>query len=207
MNLRLPCFIIFSAIVLLACGPTEKDQSLTNDQCDSPDAPVECCFLNMPDTVSYSVTIADDQEPGERLVISGIIYKSDGKTPYPGAILYVYHTDSRGLYSKTGSEKGYQKWHGHLHGWCKTNDFGKYEINTIRPARYPSNDIPAHIHPAIKEPNGIASYYLNDYVFSDDNLVNDKYLATLNQKGGNGVVSLTKNSQGVWMGTRDIILK
>lgn len=35
-------------------------------------------------------------EQGPKLAISGTVYKSDGKTPAPGVVLYVYHTDQIG---------------------------------------------------------------------------------------------------------------
>ena len=38
-------------------------------------------------------TLPDFNEPGPKMVISGVIYKADGKTPAPDVVLYVYHTD------------------------------------------------------------------------------------------------------------------
>ena len=32
------------------------------------------------------------------LGINGIVYKKDGKTPAPGVVIYVYHTDQTGVY-------------------------------------------------------------------------------------------------------------
>ena len=57
------------------------------------------------------MTIAGKNEPGEKLIISGTIYKADGKSPYPNITIYAYHTDSKGYYSKNGTETGVQKWH------------------------------------------------------------------------------------------------
>ncbi len=153
------------------------------------------------------MTIADEDEPGEKLVISGTIFKPDGKATYPDVILYAYHTDSKGLYSKSGMETGAQRWHGHLHGWCKTDQNGNYKIHTIRPAPYPDNSMPAHIHMAIKKPHGETPYYVSDFVFKDDSLANDHYLkSTIALIGGSGVVDMTKSSDGTWLGLRDIVL-
>lgn len=176
------------------------------DDCDNPDADVECCFAGIPPNLSAVMAIADTKEPGERLIISGTVFKADGKTPYPGLILYAYHTDNTGRYSKSGKETGIHKRHGRLHGWCKTDSRGHYEIHSIRPAHYPGNTIPAHIHAAVKTPAG-ESFYINDFVFSDDSLVDERYLSRLRGIGGNGVVSLKKDGRNTWTGKRDIIVK
>jgi protocatechuate 3,4-dioxygenase beta subunit len=151
------------------------------------------------------MTIADQKETGEKLMISGTIFKAYGKTPFPDIILYAYHTDSKGYYSKSGNETGVQKWHGHFHGWCKTDSNGYYEIHTIRPARYPDNTMPAHIHAAIKTDSG-KMFYITDFVFKDDSLVNEKYLSSLVNIGGTGVVDIKKTTENTWTGKRDIIL-
>lgn len=175
------------------------------DTCNNADADIHCSFLNMPANVSNILTIAKANEPGEPLVITGTIYKADGKTPYPNMILYVYHTDHNGTYSKKGNETGIQKWHGYLHGWLKTNKTGYYEIRSIRPVRYPGNTIMAHIHAAVKPDDGPA-FYINDFVFKDDPLVNEEYLSKLINIGGSGVVDVKKEGK-IWKGKRDIILQ
>ncbi|RNI31331.1 dioxygenase family protein [Rufibacter latericius] len=176
------------------------------NSCDNPDGAIECCFLNMPQKLTSTMTIAGPKEPGERLVIMGRIFKSDGKTPLANAIVYAYQTDNTGHYSKKGNETGVQKWHGRLHGWCKTDQTGAYEIHSIRPARYPDNSMPAHIHAAIKPENG-APFYISDFVFKDDSLVNEKYLASIfTPVGGTGVVEVRKSPDNTWTGKRDITL-
>jgi len=152
------------------------------------------------------MTIAEKNEPGDKLIITGTLFHSDGVTPYPDVILYAYHTDNTGHYTKKGNEKGFQKWHGHLHGWCKSDSKGRYEIHTIRPARYPDNSMPAHIHVAFKTPDGDMNY-INDYVFKDDSLVNEKYLSSLSNIGGTGIVDVKRTAVHIWAGTRDLILK
>jgi protocatechuate 3,4-dioxygenase, beta subunit len=177
------------------------------DPCDNPDADINCSFAGMPSSLNSVMTIAGVQEPGERLVISGTLLKADGKTPFSNVILYVYHTDSKGYYSKSGNEKGVQKWHGRLHGWCKTDRNGRYEIRTIRPAPYPNNQMPAHIHPAVKVPDGSEPYHLTDFVFKDDPFIDEQYAESMKRRaGGTGIVNL-KKLNGVWTGQRDIILK
>ncbi len=184
----------------------DRKSSVYPDTCDNPDADISCSFLNMPASISEIMQIGGKDEPGEKLSVKGTIYKADGKTPFPGVLLYAYHTDSRGYYSKIGKEKGAQKWHGKLHGWCMTDSKGNFEIRTIKPARYPDNSMPAHIHAAVKLSDG-SMFWISDFVFSDDDLVNEKYLSSLSYPGGTGVVTLHRQAGNSWLGTRDIVLR
>ena len=201
------------SLTFLSCGQTtsqrqvnQNNNNLQIDSCNNPDADISCCFINMPSSLTSIMAITQRDEPGDKLIISGTIFKSDGKTPYPNVILYAYHTDSKGYYSKNGTETGVQKWHGRLHGWCRTDNNGYYEIRTIRPARYPDNSMPAHIHAAIQKDNG-QLLWITDYVFKDDSLVDEKYLSLLTNVGGTGVVDINKISENIWAGKRDIILR
>jgi protocatechuate 3,4-dioxygenase beta subunit len=121
-------------------------------------------------------------------------------------MLYAYHTNNHGIYPKKGNEVGIHKWHGYLHGWGKTNERGEYEVHSIRPAMYPSNNAPAHIHLVIKEPDGKMTY-VNDFVFKDDPLVTKSYLSLLYYRGDDGVVDVKKNAGGMWVGARNIPIR
>lgn len=199
------CFISWIHITSKPAA-NQKMINVQIDTCDNPDAKINCCFVNMPSKLKNVMTIGGQNEPGDKLIITGTLFKSDGVTPYPNVIFYAYHTDNSGHYSKKGDEKGFQKWHGHLHGWCKSDGDGMYEIHTIRPARYPDNSMPAHIHAAFKLPDGQMDY-INDFVFNDDSLVNEKYLSSLSNLGGTGVVDIQKTAKKIWTGKRDLILK
>ena len=152
------------------------------DPCNDPDADVACCFAHMPDSLTHVMAIADSTEPGVRLLLTGIVYQADSTSAYAGVLLYAFHTDSGGIYSDRGDERGIQTWHGHLHGWCETDSTGRYEIHSIRPGRYPTNTEPAHIHAALREPGG-QTYWINDFVFADDDLVGERYLSNLTDPG------------------------
>ena len=69
-------------------------------------------------------------EQGPKLVISGTVYKSDGQTPAPGMVLYVYQTDQTGRYRVTDKESGWGRRHGAIRGWMKTNEKGEYKFYT-----------------------------------------------------------------------------
>jgi len=213
MVVKIKSFLAFSLVFFLACSSSTSQQKETTsknnevkDSCDGPDSDINCCFVNMPDEVSHVMQIADEKEPGDRLVISGIVFLEDGATPCKNAFIYAYHTNNKGIYAKSGKETGYQKWHGKLHGWCQTGADGRYEIHTIRPASYPYSSAPAHIHAAIKLPGGQSPFYIKDFVFLDDPFVDDRYKkSTPYGIGSSGIVDL-KKSDVVWHGTRNIII-
>lgn len=202
--------ILLLSLSLNSCSDSRQNETLNTgrlqkDTCDDADADAECCFLNMPENLNRVINIAGQDEPGRRMNIKGKILMDDSITPLSDVIIYAYHTDNSGYYTKIGNEKGIQKWHGHLHGWGKTDASGNYEINSIRPARYPENRFPAHIHAVLKIPGKIP-FYINDFVFKDDSLVNENYTGSLISQGGTGIVELKENPEKVLLGERNIIL-
>lgn len=164
----------------------------------------ELMFAGMPKELNWQTTIADAGEPGERMKISGTIYQKDGKTPAAGVILYVYHTDVKGEYTPASAQVHGRR-HGHLRGWVKTDTQGRYQFHSIRPAAYPIRKFAAHIHPIIKEP-GKNEYWIDEYQFEGDSLLTQKDRANAQNRGGSGIITLTKNEKGTWIGKRDIIL-
>lgn len=161
-------------------------------------------FEGMPQNLSWQTTIAGTDEPGERLIIRGTIFKSDGKTPAPDVILYVYHTDNQGKYSPATKQTDAKR-HGHLRGWMKTDAQGRYEFKTIRPASYPFRKDPQHIHPIVKE-SDTSLYWIDEFLFDDDPLLTEEQKSRHQKRGGSGVLTLKKDGQGTWIGQRDIIL-
>ncbi len=194
-------FFAFAMIPVSGCTQSTKN---TDRVVGSPCEDCNMMFDGMPQDMKWQTTIAGPDEPGEPLIISGIIYKQDGKTPAPDVILYVYHTDSKGLYSPAPKQTAAKR-HGHLRGWVKTDAQGRYEFKTIRPASYPNSRNPQHIHPLVKEP-GVTLYWIDEFLFDDDPVLSDQEKSRQEKRGGSGIISLKKNEKGVWVGKRDIIL-
>jgi protocatechuate 3,4-dioxygenase beta subunit len=161
-------------------------------------------LLVMPSILQAETTIAGKDEPGERLTISGTIFKKDGRTPAEGIILYLYHTDAEGNYSPANQQKEARE-HGHLRGWVKTGANGKYLFHSILPASYPQTKAPKHIHPTIKEP-GLTPYYIDEYLFDNDPNLHEAERNRQQKRGGSGIIRIAKNSDGEWVGQRDIVL-
>jgi protocatechuate 3,4-dioxygenase, beta subunit len=165
----------------------------------------EGMYEGMPQQLSWQTAIASASEPGERLEISGIIYQADERTPAPDIILYLYQTDASGYYSPAPNTTGFTRRHGRLRGWLKTNARGEYKFTTIRPAPYPDRDVPAHIHPTVKEPD-MNEYYIDDYEFDDDPLLTKQQRSARENRGGSGIIRLSRSAGGLWVGRRNITL-
>ena len=190
-----------TSLILLKCNADVFQSRTVGGGCDG----CEAIYDGMPQQLNSETRIATSEERGEPMEITGIIYRADGKTPAPGVILYVYHTDANGYYSPATNQTGAARRHGHLRGWMKTNARGEYKFVSIRPAQYPNRKIPAHIHPIIKEPDK-NEYYIDEYRFDDDPMLTKEERTHAENRGGNGIIHLAKNSNGVWVGKRDIIL-
>ena len=173
----------------------------------SPDACEDCelLFQGMPSNIGGSARLALAGEPGEPLRITGTIYLPDGKTPAPGIILYIYQTDHTGHYTP-GPSQVHARRHGHLRGWARSDERGRYEFLTIRPASYPNSRNPQHIHPIIFEPKNNRFYWIDDYLFDDDPLLTPEEKQKQPKRGGGGILTLKKDSNGIWFGDRDIVL-
>jgi protocatechuate 3,4-dioxygenase beta subunit len=208
-NLTAAIFLACLISTAFACGnETNKisgGSAASTDTCEGPDVNIECNFVDFPKNAGSIMKIAGEREPGFRIVIKCVLLDKKTGLPLAGAKIYAYQTDSTGHYTKDGTETGPRKWQGRLHSWCITDSEGKYEIHTIRPGKYPENKFPAHIHCAVKLPDGLTTY-LNDFVFQDDVHVNEQYLNGLSLPGDNGVIELEKKDDNVFYGSRTTLL-
>ncbi|ETN96671.1 dioxygenase family protein [Zhouia amylolytica] len=204
--------IVSLFFTLSACSQTtKKNDPILNSQASSEFTNREDCSWcgtsEAPEDVSWRTVIPPKGEPGKKLIISGTVYLSDGKTPAKDVIVYVYHTNVNGVYPKRGNEKGNDKYHGYLRGWMKTDANGKYEFETIRPAPYNTHEgEPAHIHYTIEGP-GYPEYWLTGLWFTDDPRVG-AYEKKIERSGGfSNIVTLTKDENNVLRGRRNIRLE
>jgi len=115
-----------------------------------------------------TISIATDTIPGKKIKVIGIVKDTDGK-PVDDALVYLYHTDSRGWYAADAPHvlqyEGDIR-HARLFGYVKTDKDGKFELHTIKPSGYPKSDLPAHIHIHFTA-NGYKPYG-TEFLFDDD---------------------------------------
>lgn len=149
-------------------------------------------------------TIPGFEEAAEKLKVTGVIYKQDGKTPAAGVILYLYHTNEAGIYEPTANPVGWEKRHGQHRGWIKTGKDGRYTFYTFRPASYPGTTVAQHIHATIKPP-GYSEYYIDSYHFDDDPNLTKTIKSNRANRSGSGIITLQKENN-LLVARRDIIL-
>jgi len=114
------------------------------------------------------ISITTDTIPGKKIKVIGTVKDNDGK-PVAGALVYLYHTDSRGWYASDAPHvlqyEGDIR-HARLFGYVKTDKEGKFELHTIKPAGYPKSDLPGHIHVHVTA-QGYRSFG-TEFLFDDD---------------------------------------
>ena len=197
--------ILLIAISLIiwthACSQSRTGEKKVGGSCEDCEALYEFGAKKL----SSTDTLPDFKDNGPKMIVSGTIFKSDGKTPAANVILYVYHTNQEGIYPTKANESGWARRHGYIRGWIKTDETGKYEFYTLRPGAYPGRENPEHIHATIKEPNTNA-YWIDEYLFDDDPILNKRERDAQQKRAGNGIIKPTKDFKGVLIVKRDIIL-
>nr|WP_295923274.1 intradiol ring-cleavage dioxygenase [uncultured Dyadobacter sp.] len=197
--------LLFSSLIMLAAsvsfnfGPERR----VGGPCEGCEAIYEnpVPFEKLPAFTQLPEVTWEGKKP---LGIHGTVFKADGKTPAPDVVLYLYHTNEKGIYPKKGDEKGWARRHGYIRGWVKTDQKGFFKFGTLRPGSYPGSDEPAHIHVIVKEP-GINEYYVDEFLFSDDPLLTPERKQKLENRGGSGIVQLV-DVGNMFKGGRNIVL-
>ncbi len=181
---------------------TNANRQIVGGGCDG----CEIMYVDMPPVINATDTSMAWFEKGQKLIITGTVYKLDGKTPAPNVIVYYWHTDHDGYYAYKNGLTENARQHGYIRGWIKTDQQGKYSIYTIRPAPYPNDILPAHIHLSIKEPNIANEYYAEDIVFDDDKLlINYLKKYPMQNRCGSGVVRVLLKDE-VQIAEHDLVL-
>jgi protocatechuate 3,4-dioxygenase, beta subunit len=153
-------------------------------------------------SLSSKARIAPADEPGDPLVISGQVFDPAGVPPVANVVVYAYHTDVRGLYTPSGAARPPR-----LRGWARTDAEGRYEFRTIRPAPYPGNGPPAHVHLYVSGA-GYPRQEAEELVFEGDPKISSE-MAERSRRAGRfgGVRPLSRDADRVWRCTFDIRLR
>ena len=157
--------------------------------------------IEAPADVSWKTALATAKDEGEPMLISGTVYRPDGKTPAPNTLIYLYHTDMYGIYGRAGQPK-----HGKFRGWMLTDAKGRYEFSSIRPASYPNTTFAAHVHMTVTTADRREDW-VDSILFEGDRFISARERQEAGRRGGfQPIVKLVKNSGGILQATRDIQL-
>ena len=135
------------------------------------------------------------------MIISGKIFQADGKTHAPNILIYLYHTDMYGIYGRRGEHK-----HGKFRGWLLTDEKGRYEFRSIKPASYPNSTISAHVHMTLTGKD-FREDWIDSILFDGDRFITAQERNQAGRRGGfNPILKVEKDSKGILRGVRDIQL-
>ncbi len=141
--------------------------------------------------------LASEDEPGERLIISGVVRNLDCSQVIHDAVFDIWHAANEGDYDNTG---GY-----HLRGKITSNASGFYMFETILPGKYLSR--PSHIHIKVTTPD-YPTLTTQIYFAGDELIPTD---AAASQTDGtydatHRIIDLTTNADGNLEGSWDIVV-
>ncbi len=101
----------------------------------------------------FRVRLAEAEEPGRRLAVTGRVLALPGCAPAPGAVLDVWHASDAGFYytlEGAGTPEDFQ-----LRGRVRAGADGGYRFETVLPGRYRVTrrwTRPRHIHVRVEHP-------------------------------------------------------
>lgn len=208
---RFVLFVLLFGPVILATTFSCKGQSTgepvtVNGQVGGNCEGCELFFAGMPEQINSVDTSVGWRNAKQPLLITGTVFELNGVDPASDVLIYYWQTDEQGLYSKGPGLPADAQQHGRIRGWVKSDEKGRYSIYTNRPAAYPNEQLPAHIHLFILEPGSKLPYYVDDLVFDDDPLLipyKKKY--PLENRGGSGVLRVLLDGRHQ-VAVHDIIL-
>lgn len=155
-------------------------------------------YTSNPPTIQNG-QLADANEPGTRLILSGRVFNLDCTQWLPNTEIDIWHADNNGDYDNSGYN---------LRGKTTANAQGFYTFETIYPGKYlnGSQYRPAHIHLKITPPGG-STLTTQIYFAGDTDIPNDAAASissgTYDATGRTIALSM---SSGKWEGTWDIVM-
>ena len=144
--------------------------------------------------------LADNNKPGERLIISGRVYNLDCSEVIPNTEIDIWHADNNGAYDNNGYS---------LRGKTFSNSQGFYMFETIKPGLYLNGATyrPSHIHFKITPEN--YPTLITQLYFGGDPYIQSDAAASINSgqfNASNRIIPIATNNDGKWEGTWDIII-
>jgi protocatechuate 3,4-dioxygenase beta subunit len=144
--------------------------------------------------------LADQNEEGTRLIISGVVKTLDCTEVIPNTLIDIWHANDAGAYDNVGYN---------LRGKTYSNAQGYYIFETIVPGKYLNGATyrPSHIHFKITPP-GFPTLITQLYFEGDTDIPGDAAasITSGNFDATSRIIPITMNSDGKYEGTWDIVL-
>ena len=141
------------------------------------------------------IQLAKSNEPGEPLVIYGKVIDRATSKPIRNVSLFLYQTDSSGIYNTSGGPDDQAR----IRGTMFTNETGCFKVRTILPGDYPGSKNSRHLH-----------YVINAEGFKEiKSILFFKGFTTANITGAGpfAVLDINKDNTGTWIGSIDITME
>jgi protocatechuate 3,4-dioxygenase beta subunit len=156
-------------------------------------------YTNNPPTIVNN-QLAEANEAGTRIIVSGIVRTLDCTEFIPNTIVDVWHANDPGEYDNSGFN---------LRGKMLSNTQGFYMFETIYPGKYLNGSAyrPSHIHFKITPP-GFPTITTQLYFEGDTDLTTDaaSSITSGTYDASDRIIALTDNGTGTLEGTWDIIV-
>jgi protocatechuate 3,4-dioxygenase beta subunit len=131
-------YLIFISLSLESCRGQTKVNSQTqqSDKIETTQLVGEAfensefTYFGIPKQISPTDTSSGWKQKGQKILLTGIVYQQDGKTPASDVLLYYHHTNTEGRYLHKPEEKRSMppnelgQTHGYIRGWVKTDTAG-----------------------------------------------------------------------------------
>lgn len=91
------------------------------------------------------IEMVDRLEPGRRIRLRGQVVDMATGAPISGALMKLFQTNAAGEY-RPGMDAGGGAGNPRLFGYLRTDDDGRFTVDTIMPERYPQSSVPRHVH-------------------------------------------------------------
>ena len=144
--------------------------------------------------------LANANESGTRLIISGVVKTLDCTEVIPNTLIDIWHSNNAGAYDNSGYN---------LRGKTYSNAQGYYVFETILPGKYLNGQTyrPRHIHLKITPP-GFPTLITQIYFEGDTDIPGDAAASVTsgNFDATSRIIPITMNSNGKYEGTWDIVL-
>jgi protocatechuate 3,4-dioxygenase beta subunit len=144
--------------------------------------------------------LANENEAGTRLIITGVVKTLDCLQVIPNTLIDIWHANDAGAYDNTGYN---------LRGRTYSNAQGYYVFETILPGKYLNGASfrPRHIHFKITPPE-FPTLITQLYFEGDTDIPGDAAasVTTGNFDATSRIIPIALNSEGKYEGTWDIVL-